>query len=58
VDEYAGADKKKQFQDGGATKVAVAEWIEEVETHALGASPKSRLGGKSSSLCQYCLRYN
>jgi hypothetical protein len=46
VEKYAGTDEKRQLRKASTTKAAVADWIEEVETRALGANPKSRLAGE------------
>jgi type II secretory pathway pseudopilin PulG len=51
VEEYAGAGKKQEFETASTSKANIADWIEEVETRALGAHPKSRVTCK----LQLCL---
>lgn len=46
VEEYAGAWKKQEFKKDDKTKADIADWIETVETHALGPNPKSKLTSK------------
>jgi hypothetical protein len=43
VEAYAGAGKKQQFETASISKANISDWIEEVETRALGAHPKSKL---------------
>ncbi|OAL00425.1 hypothetical protein IQ06DRAFT_144702 [Phaeosphaeriaceae sp. SRC1lsM3a] len=44
VQEYAGVSKRIEFKNADKTKAEIAEWVEEVETRALGSHPKSTLG--------------
>jgi hypothetical protein len=55
VEQYAGADKRKEFKDAGKSKADMADWIEEHETYALGPNPKSKLNCKSSRIVR-CAR--
>lgn len=48
IDEYAGADKRKEIKDADKSKAEKADWIEEHETYALGPNLKSRLTCKLS----------
>jgi hypothetical protein len=43
VEEIAGAAKRKECKDADWSKLDMAEWIEAVETRALGAHPHSML---------------
>lgn len=43
VQEYAGVSKRMEIKNADKTKAEIAEWIEEVETRALGPHPKSTL---------------
>jgi hypothetical protein len=57
VEQYAGADKKKELKDKGLTKTRLANWIEEKETMALGRNPKSTLLGRLFSTAYYAQVY-
>jgi hypothetical protein len=46
VEQYAGADKRKEFKDASKSKAEMADWIEEHETYALGPNPNSKLNCK------------
>jgi hypothetical protein len=46
VEQYAGADKRKEFKDADKSKAEMADWIEEHETYALGSNPNSKLDCK------------
>ncbi|KAH7400705.1 hypothetical protein DE146DRAFT_744997 [Phaeosphaeria sp. MPI-PUGE-AT-0046c] len=43
VQEYAGVEKRKEFKNSNITEAEIADWIEEVETRALGPNPRSTL---------------
>ncbi|KAF2033645.1 hypothetical protein EK21DRAFT_108775 [Setomelanomma holmii] len=48
VEDYAGADKRKQIEAEERDKKYIADWIEQAETIAMGPNPDSKLGQDSS----------
>lgn len=44
VADYAGKNKRQEFESNNRTKASVSNWIEMAETRALGASLSSKLG--------------
>jgi hypothetical protein len=49
TEQYAGKDKRKEFENSNKTKAEIADWIEEKETIALGPNPRSALECESES---------
>jgi hypothetical protein len=47
AEQYAGKAKRREFEKANKTKAEIADWIEEMETIALGPNPKSALKGES-----------